>query len=528
MVPGCYVVAAPLDSTAMVEGYDVIVVGGGTAGSVVAGRLVEAGRHVLVLEAGPDYGSFGTLGWPSDLLDAATIPTSHDWGYRSGDELPGRALPYERARVIGGCSTHNGCTVSWGHRLDYDGWAARGLDGWSADDLLPLFGEASLRMRVRRFRDDEVAPFHRAFIDAGLDMGMPELDDLESLDGVPSVCAEPSNSPEGVRWNAAFAYLDPVRGRPELEVRGGVTVTHVVVEGGRAIGVDLVEGGVADTVWADLVVVAGGTYGSPELLLRSGIGPAEELWNLGLDIVADVPGVGRNLHDHPGFELYFEPSAELERRTTAFRATGKPVPDEQAFAKVATSRAVDGVFDTHLFPEVAMDGRLAIFTALLTPRSRGALTLRSDDPSVAPLIDHAYLQDPDGHDLAALTEGVELARGVRGEPGDEGPAPPRGGAGSRHQGRRAGRRGAGGGDPLLASGGDVRDGWARRSGGGHRRRRPGPWGGRAGRGRRVPDAHDGPCHHEPAHRGDRRAHRRLPDLTARSDRPEAVCYPCRM
>ena len=216
-----------------------------------------------MLEAGPDYGSFGTLGWPSDLLDAATIPTSHDWGYRSGDELPGRALAYERARVIGGCSTHNGCTVSWGHRLDYDGWAARGLPGWSADDLLPLFGEASLRMRVRRFRDDEIAPFHRAFIDAGLDMGMPELDDLESLDGVPSVCAEPSNSPEGVRWNAAFAYLDPVRGRPELEVRGGVTVTHVVVEGGRAIGVDLVDGGVADTVWADLVVVAGGTYGSP-------------------------------------------------------------------------------------------------------------------------------------------------------------------------------------------------------------------------------------------------------------------------
>jgi choline dehydrogenase len=416
MVPGCYVVAAPLDSTAMVEGYDAIVVGGGTAGSVVTGRLVEAGRHVLVLEAGPDYGSFGTLGWPSDLLDAATIPTSHDWGYRSGDELSGRALPYERARVIGGCSTHNGCTVSWGHRLDYDAWAARGLPGWSAEDLLPLFGEASLRMRVRRFRDDEIAPFHRAFIDAGLGMGMPELDDLESLDGVSSVCAEPSNSPEGVRWNAAFAYLDPVRGRPELEVRGGVTVTHIAVEGGRAIGVDLVDGGVADTVWADLVVVAGGTYGSPELLLRSGIGPAEELWNLGLDIVADVPGVGRNLHDHPGFELYFEPSAELERRTTAFRATGKPVPDEQAFAKVATSRAVDGVFDTHLFPEVAMDGRLAIFTALLTPRSRGALTLRSEDPSVAPLIDHAYLQDPDGHDRAALTEGVERARAFAANP----------------------------------------------------------------------------------------------------------------
>src|SRR4029077_14762435 len=98
------------------------------------------------------------------------------------------------------------------------------------------------------------------------------------------------------------------------------------VEGGRAIGVDLVDGGVADTVWADLVVVAGGTYGSPELLLRRGIGAAEELWSLGLDIVADVPGVGRNLHDHPGFELYFEPSVELERRTPASGPTGRPSP----------------------------------------------------------------------------------------------------------------------------------------------------------------------------------------------------------
>jgi choline dehydrogenase len=213
-----------------------------------------------------------------------------------------------------------------------------------------------------------------------------------------------------VRWNAAFAYLDPVRSRPGIEIRGNVTVTHVVVEGGRAIGVDLVQGGQPDTAWADLVVVAAGTYGSPELLLRSGIGPAEELWNLGLDIVADVPGVGRNLHDHPSFELYFEPTAELERRTKEFRATGKPVPDEQALAKMATSTAVGGVFDTHLFPEVAMDGRLAIFAAYLTPRARGALILSSDDPAMAPRIDHAYLRDPDGHDLAALTEGVERAR----------------------------------------------------------------------------------------------------------------------
>jgi choline dehydrogenase len=377
---------------------------------VVASRLVEGGRLVLVVEAGPDHGSFGSLGWPSDLLDASTIPASHDWGFVAGDELPGRSLAYERARVIGGCSAHNGCTASWGHRLDYDGWAARGLDGWEADDLLPLFREASLRMRVRRFRDEEITPFHRSFLDAGVEMGLPDLDDLETLDGIPSVCAEPSNSPEGIRWNAAFAYLDPVRDRPGLTIRGGAIARRLIVEAGRAVGVEIETAGEVEPAWADLVVVAAGVYGSPELLLRSGIGPGEELWNLGVDLVADVPGVGRNLHDHPAFEIFFEPTAALEAATARFAAAGAALPDEQAFAKLASSRAEAGVFDLHVFPEVAMDGRIALFAACLTPRSRGALTLRSDDPTVPPRIDHAYLSDEDGHDLAVLTEGVEAAR----------------------------------------------------------------------------------------------------------------------
>ena len=401
----------------MTDGVDAIVVGGGTAGSVVAARLVESGRTVLVLEAGPDYGSFGGLGWPSDLLNASTIPTSHDWGYRSGAELEGRDLPYERARVIGGCSSHNGCTASWGHRADYDGWAERGLVGWAADDLAPWFQEASQRMRVRRFRDEEVAPLHRAFVEAGTELGLPSIDDLESLDGTPAVCVEPSNSPQGVRWNAAFAYLDPVRGHPGIQIAGGVLVHRIVIEDGRAVGVMAsgLPGGAAEA-WADLIVVTGGTYGSPELLLRSGIGPAQELWDLGVPIVADVAGVGRNLHDHPSFELSFEPTDELVSRTQAFAATGMPVPDEQGFAKAATTGAPDGVFDLHVFPETAMDGRTAIFAAYLTPRSRGALTLRGPDVDDPPRIDHAYLSDQGGHDLAALTEGVALARGFASSP----------------------------------------------------------------------------------------------------------------
>ncbi|MGH2630800.1 MAG: GMC family oxidoreductase [Actinomycetota bacterium] len=391
--------------------YDAIVCGGGTAGPVVASHLVEAGRSVLLIEAGPDYGSFADGRWPAELLDARTIPVSHDWGYASGDDLPGRSLAYERARVIGGCSAHNGCTVSWGHRADYDGWAELGLEGWAADDLLPLFEEASSRMRVRRFPDDEVAPFHRGFVEAGAAMGLAEVDDLDTLDGRLGVCIEPANSLDGARWNAAFAYLDPVRERPHLTVRGDTTVDRVVVEWGRAVGVRAIGPLGAVEMRADHVVVCAGVYGSPAILMRSGIGPVDELRTLGIDPIVDLP-VGRNLHDHPSYELIFAPSDELARRTAEFEAAGHVVPDEQGFAKGESGRAqaAGEPFDLHVFPEISMDGRLGVFVAMLTPRSRGALTLRDADPGSAPRIDHAFLIDPDHHDLEALVDGVELAR----------------------------------------------------------------------------------------------------------------------
>ncbi|HWC70221.1 MAG TPA: GMC family oxidoreductase N-terminal domain-containing protein [Actinomycetota bacterium] len=392
-------------------GFDAIVCGGGTAGPVVASRLVEAGRRVLVLEAGPDYGPFAAGGWPAELLDARTIPVSHDWGYASGDELPGRSLAYERARVIGGSSAHNGCTVCWGHRADYDGWESLGLEGWGAEDLLPSFRDASTRLRVRRFADREVAPFHRAFVEAGIAMELPENDDLDTIDAVPGVCIQPSNSPEGVRWNAAFAYLDPVRERRELTVRGDTIVDRVLVEDGRACGVRAIGPDGSAEIRADLVVVCAGVYGSPAILLRSGIGPADDLRALGIEAIADLP-VGQNLHDHPSFELIFAPSAELLRLTGEFEVAGNVVPDEQGFGKGESGRAqaAGEPFDLHVFPETSMDGRLGVFVAMLTPRSRGVLTLRDAGPETPPRLDHAFLSDPDGHDLEALVDGVELAR----------------------------------------------------------------------------------------------------------------------
>jgi choline dehydrogenase len=374
---------------------------------VVAARLLEAGATVVLLEAGPDYGALADGRWPPDLLDAGTIPTSHDWGYVSAD---GR-LSFERAKVIGGCSAHNGTTASWGHRADYDGW---GLDGWGADQLEPLYDEVTRRMRVRRFRHDEWTPFHRAFIEAGMELGLPLEDRLLSLDVRPSVCAEPQNSPDGVRWNAALAYLDPFRGSDRLRVLAETVVDRIRIDRGRAIGVRAVGPEGAFEIDADGVVLTGGTYGSPAMLLRSGVGPAEDLRSLGIDVVLDLPGVGGNLHAHPSFTLSVEPSERYEHRTSAFSAEGHPLPDEMGFSCLTTSAAGDGVIDLHLFSVdngIGPDGHApGLFVTCLTPQSKGRVRLGSADPGVPPILDHAFLSDPDGHDLRVLLEGVGSAR----------------------------------------------------------------------------------------------------------------------
>jgi choline dehydrogenase len=129
---------------------DTVVIGGGTAGAAVAGLLAEhSDQTVLLLEAGPDYGPFAEGRWPPELLDAGTIPVTHDWGYDSGKQYASRVITFERARVIGGCSSHNGCAAIWGSSVDYDGWAALENPGWSTDELRPLFRVASERLRVR-------------------------------------------------------------------------------------------------------------------------------------------------------------------------------------------------------------------------------------------------------------------------------------------------------------------------------------------------------------------------------------------
>ena len=200
---------------------DTVVVGGGTSGAAVAGLLGERGDGtVLLLEAGPDYGPFDGGRWPADALDARALCSSHDWGYTSEETYPGRVVPFDRARLIGGCSAHNGCAAIWGHRIDYDGWVARGNAGWGTDELLPLFREAAARLRVRKPAPEEITPYQAAWLEAAPGAGVPLVDDLNDLDEDVGMSASPANIHDGVRWNTAFAFLDPVRARPNLTVAG--------------------------------------------------------------------------------------------------------------------------------------------------------------------------------------------------------------------------------------------------------------------------------------------------------------------
>jgi choline dehydrogenase len=400
-----------VSTTGRSDGFDAIVCGAGTAGCVVAGRLAEAGARVLVLEAGPDFGPLAAGRWPEELVDAARLPVLHDWGY-AGAGAGGQALAFDRARVVGGCSSHNGCAQSVGWRGDYDRWAASGCEGWSGADLEPLFGEASVRMRVRRFDDDELQPFQAAFLEAAAGAGVTRTDDLDDLDGATGCASEQMNVVDGVRWNAAFAYLDPVRS--ELDVRGGALVDRVLVERDRAVGVRAIADGRTRDVRADLVVLAAGAYGTPEILLRGGIGPAADLHALGIEPVVDLPGVGANLHDQPTIELRFAGTDELRGDLEAFAAE-RWLPEEQALAKIASPFA-DGPYDLHVYPWVEPDAALAsgwrcvIPVGLLTPRSRGSVRLADRDPTRIGLIDHRYLTDPT--DVRPLLAGLAWAAGV--------------------------------------------------------------------------------------------------------------------
>jgi choline dehydrogenase len=360
---------------------------------------------VCLVEAGPDYGPRSGAAWPADLLDPRSFTFTHDWGSGGEDD---RSLG---ARVIGGCSTHNACMAVVGTPDDYDEWGPE----WSHEAFAPYLRRAREMLRVVPANTPEPGPLHVGFLEAAVEAGLPLLADPDDP-ARPVGCASlPSNVVDATRWNTAFAYLDDARGRPNLTVLAETPIDRVELDGAQAVAVLTAAG---ERLEAATVVLAAGAYFTPAILLRSGIGPEDELGRHGVRVAAALP-VGETLLDHHGTGIRWERTAALDRATADHVARSGPVFHPHAFAKAGSSTCAPGSWDLHLLswtnPADDVTGYEASMAAFhVKPRSAGRVRLRSRDPSELPIVERGFLGDPD--DLATVVEGLELAREVAARP----------------------------------------------------------------------------------------------------------------
>lgn len=392
-------------------GFDVVIVGGGAAGCVVARRLAEGGdRSVLLLEAGPDL----RAATPPAMRDGWRLPTIADWGYQSEPGGAAAPAPLRRGRLLGGTSWLTRFAVR-GWAGDFDAWAARSNPGWTFDDVLPSFrrletdldfGQASWHgdygpLPIGRYRELERSPIHEAALAAFEALGFPAVDDHNHPEAV-GFGPMPMSSRSGTRVTSLDAYLPGSEAAPGLTVRSDSPVSHVLLEAGHATGVRLVDG---VDVEAGLVILSAGTYGSPAILMRSGIGPAGHLAEVGIDVRVDLPGVGENLADHPGVDLHSGwrgagagDGDPILHSIATFRSAGQP-PD----AGPDMMFWVTDPFGTE--PDFYLD------PVLLRPVARGSVRLRSADPVDPPRITLPAVGEPADVDrlVDAYRLGLELA-----------------------------------------------------------------------------------------------------------------------
>ena len=414
----------------MARSYDDIIVGGGSAGAVLAARLSEdARRQVLLLEAGPDYRTLEAT--PHDLRDSTWISVvDHDWGFKA-DALKGREIEFPRGKVVGGSSAVNATIALRGVPADYDEWAERGSVEWAWSRVLPYFrkleddqdegGELHGRggpIPVRRWKTAELLPLQRAYLSAGEAAGFGAVRDHNHPEAT-GIGPWPMNQRDGLRVSTALEYLLPVRGRGNLTIRPRSLVNRVVIEGRRVAGVELDEGGVRELVRGRRVTLAAGAIGSPAVLLRSGVGPRADVEALGIVSILDLPGVGANLTDHPHAMVALIPKPGVCEKSQPvvqvglrYTAPGSSERNDMQLFMVSQADLTDVPAALAL---VGAPTIFAIAASLQRPRSRGRLSLTSPDPRVQPRIELNYLDDPE--DMRGMVEGVRLAWRMASQPG---------------------------------------------------------------------------------------------------------------
>ena len=408
------------------ESADVVVVGAGSAGCVVARRLADAGVNVVLLEAGPpdDEPAIHDPVRLFELWGASAV----DWGYETvpQDGCDGRRVAQTRGRVLGGSSSVNGMYYVRAHPADYDTWAHLGNAGWRYEDVLPLFkraedfdgGASELRGAggpLHVLSRYELHPLIAAMMAAAEEAGVPRNPDYNA--GTPDgVAPIQLNIKDGRRHSAARAFLHPVLDAANLCVRTGCHARRLLFEGGRCVGVEVARGGAVERVRAEHeVVLCAGVFDSPKLLMLSGIGPAAHLAGHGIEVLVDLPGVGENLQDHVFSPLVYSASRPLPPAVAGlpqypahmfFRSrAGLPGPDLQSlFGHLP--HYPDGY-------EGPVEGYT--FTSMLNrPASRGTVRLASADPAAAPLIDPRY--GSRDADVDAIVSGLEQLREVGAQP----------------------------------------------------------------------------------------------------------------
>ena len=438
--------------------FDYLIVGGGSAGCVLAARLSEDPRvRVALLEAGPRDTS-PLVHCPAGL--AALAKTGGvNWGYSTVPQpgLLGRRGYQPRGKVLGGSSSVNAMIYIRGLPGDYDAWAAAGNSGWGWQDVLPYFKRAEHNERLADEWHGQQGPLNvmdlrspsalrQDFVDAGVAAGWPFNPDFNDGDAL-GVGPYQVTHRNGERCSTAKGYLDPARGRPNLRILTGVQATRVLLDRAegrvRATGVEFLDQRDRSRQTLQLamggeVLLSAGAFGSPQLLLLSGIGPGEALQALDIPVVHHLPGVGANLHDHPDVILVVDAPRARDALGLSWRGAARALPawwnwrfHRQGW--LTTNYAEAGGFlhtdRTEAQPDVQLHfvvaklkdhGRQTLWgqgyslhVCLLRPRSRGSLRLASPDPCAAPLIDPAFLTEAD--DVQRLVRGVRLAREVLGQ-----------------------------------------------------------------------------------------------------------------